>query len=244
MSDGIWSAASGAIGQITALDVAAENVANASTPAYHGDRAVFREVLTRATAKRHGGFNLKYGAVGAVATDHTAGAFVVTGRPLDVAIKGDGFLVVKTKQGERYTRNGSLQVTRAGALVTRDGDPLLGADRRPIKVAPDAQVSIGTDASVHVAGAQSGELLVVRFPNSGGLAKEGAFLLRAEPAAGKGVVVPGELEPGALEGSNVSAVKGMVDIVSASRAFEVCERVIDAFRDADRRAALDVMGVK
>ena len=242
MSDGIWSAASGAIGQIMALDVAAANVSNASTPAYHGDRAVFREVLTRATAKRRGGFNLKYGAVGTVATDPTAGSFTVTGRPLDVAIKGEGYLVVKTAQGERYTRHGGLQVARSGNIVTQAGDPLLGLDHRPLKANPDAKsVTISADGNLFVDGAQSGQLMMVKFANPAGLSKEGAFLLRSEAVAGKPQPTPVELETGAIEGSNVSVVKGMVDIVSASRAFEVCERAIDAFREADRRAAMDVM---
>jgi flagellar basal body rod protein FlgG len=242
MSDGIWSAASGAIGQILALDVAAENVSNASTTAYHGDRAVFREVLTRATAKKQGGFNLKYGAVGSVANDPTAGAFTVTGRPLDVAIKGDAFFVVKTAQGERYTRQGNLHVARDGNIVTQAGDPLLGLDRRPIKAAPDAKsIGVASDGILHVDGVTGGQLLTVQFPNPGALAKEGAFLLRGDPAAGPPQMVQPVLEPGALEGSNVSVVRGMVDIVSASRAFDVCERAIDAFRDADRRAAMDVM---
>ncbi|HKQ68961.1 MAG TPA: flagellar hook-basal body protein, partial [Polyangiaceae bacterium] len=245
MSDGIWSAASGAISQVMALDVAAENVANASTPAYHGDRVVFREVLTRATAKKQGGFNLKYGAVGSIATDPLAGAITVTGRPLDVALKGpSSYLVVKTAQGERYTRYGSLEVNKNGMVVTRDGDAVLGLDRKPVRLTPGSKVSIASDATVTMDGAPSGQLLTVQFKNPAGLAKEGSFLLRGQPAAGPPAVAPPELETGALEGSNVSPVKGMVDIVNASRAFEVCERVIDAFRDADRRAALDVMGLK
>jgi flagellar basal body rod protein FlgG len=244
MSDGIWSAVSGAMGQMTALDVAAENLANASSPAYHGDRAIFHESLSRAKAKKGGDFELRYGSVGSIATDHTAGAITATGRPLDIAIKGDGFLVVKTAAGERYTRLGALQLGKDGNVVTRDGDPVLGIDRRPIRATPTSEVMVGHDGSVHVDGEQTGQLLLVRFADPSSLVKEGASLLRGEAAAGTPVPSPSDLEVGALEGSNVSAVKGMVDIVNATRAFDVCERAIDAFRDADRRAALDVMAVK
>src|SRR5262249_28058953 len=123
MSDGIWSATSGAIGQVTALDVAAENVANASTPGFHGNRAGFGEVLTHAVHKRAGGFDLKYAVAATPAADLTPGATVVTGRPLDVAIRGEGYLVVKTAQGERYTRSGSLRIDSQGAVLTAGGDP-------------------------------------------------------------------------------------------------------------------------
>ena len=241
MSDGIWAAASGAMSQTLALDVAAENVANASTPAYHVDRAVFRDMLTRAQAKRGGGFNLIYGQVGAVTTDPTAGAFVPTGRPLDVALKGGSYLVVKTARGERYTRNGNIQLAKDGTLTTREGDPILDPNRKVIKVSPASQIAIAADGNVIVDGQASGRLLVVSFAEQNALVKEGATLMRAETAAGKPKPTAPDLEVGALEMSASSAVKGMVDIVTATRAFEVCERAIDAFRDADRKAATELM---
>jgi flagellar basal-body rod protein FlgF len=244
MSDGIWAAASGAMSQTLALDVAAENIANASTPAYHVDRAVFREVLTHASAKKSGGFNLVYGSVGSVTTDPTAGAFVPTGRPLDVAIKGGSYLVVNTARGERYTRSGSIQMAKDGTLTTRDGDPLLDPNRRPIKVSPTSTVGIAADGNVLVDGQPSGSLLLVSFADQNGLVKEGGTLMRADPSAGKATIATPDLEVGALESSSSSAVKGMVDIVTATRAFEVCERAIDAFRDADRKAATELMAPK
>jgi flagellar basal body rod protein FlgG len=244
MSHGIWAAASGAISQTLALDVAAENVANASTPAYHVDRAIFRDVLTRAAAKKNGGFNLIYGSVGAITTDPTAGAFVPTGRPLDIALKGGSYLVVNTPRGERYTRYGSIQMSTDGTLTTRDGDAIMDPNRRPIKVSPTSKLSIAADGNVLVDGQASGSLLLVSFADQGGLVKEGNMLLRADKAAGKATPATPELEVGALESSSASAVKGMVDIVTATRAFEVCERAIDAFRDADRKAAVELMAPK
>ena len=88
----------------------------------------------------------------------------------------------------------------------------------------------------------SGQLLVVSFKNPAGLAREGALVFNATPAAGPQALSTATLEPEALEQSNVSVVKGMVDIVNASRGFETCERVIDAFRDADQKAAMSIMG--
>jgi flagellar basal-body rod protein FlgF len=164
MSDGIWAAASGAMGQTLALDVAAENIANASTPGYHVDRAVFRDMLTRAHAKRSGGFNLVYGQVGSITTDPTAGAFVPTGRPLDVALKGGSYLVVKTPRGERYTRHGSIQLAQDGTLTTREGDPLLDPNRKPIKVSPTSKLAVAPDGNVLVDGSRAARSSSFRSP--------------------------------------------------------------------------------
>jgi flagellar basal body rod protein FlgG len=76
------------------------------------------------------------------------------------------------------------------------------------------------------------------------LTPEGNCLLRREAAAGKLTASAAPLEVGALEGANVSPVRGMIDIVNASRAFEICEKAVEAFRDADRRAANDLMSFK
>ncbi|MET0591561.1 MAG: flagellar hook basal-body protein [Polyangiaceae bacterium] len=244
MSNGIWAAASGAMSQSLALDVAAENIANASTPAYHVDRAVFREVMTRAQAKKNGGFNIRYGSVGTISTDPTAGAFVPTGRPLDVALKGGSYLVVSTARGERYTRDGNIQLQADGTLTTREGDPLLDPNRKPIKVAPTSKLGIAADGNVLVDGQPSGSLLVVSFADQSGLAKEGAKLFRADASAGKATPKAAELEVGALEASSASPVKGMIDIVATTRAFEVCEKAIEAFRDADRKASTELITPK
>ncbi|HEY3595768.1 MAG TPA: flagellar hook basal-body protein [Polyangiaceae bacterium] len=243
MSDGIWSAASGAIGQVTALDVAAENVANASTPAFRGSRAVFREVLTQTMSKRSGGFDLKYAVAATPATDMSQGAMLVTQRPLDVAVRGDGFLAVKTAQGERYTRSGSLRVGSDGSLVTANGDPILGVDRKPVRVPVDPDITIEPDGTVRSAGEPAGQVLLVEFDNPKAMTAEGHYLLRADAPAGKPRLSTSTLEPGMLEASNVSPVRGMIDIVNATRAFDICEKSVESFRDADRRAA-DIMSVK
>jgi flagellar basal-body rod protein FlgF len=244
MSDGIWSAASGAIGQVTALDVAAENVANASTPAFRGSRAVFREVLTQAVHKRAGGFDLKYAVAASPEKDMTQGAMLVTQRPLDVAVRGDGFLAVQTAQGERYTRSGSLRVASDGTLVTANGDAVLGANRKPVKVPVDPDITIEPDGTVRSGGEAAGQVMLVEFDNPRALSSEGHYLLRADAAAGKPRPTSSTLEPGMLESSNVSPVRGMIDIVNASRTFEICEKSIESFRDADRRAAVDLMSVR
>lgn len=250
MGNGIWAALSGANVQLEALDVAANNVANASTPAFRGDHAVFREYLGRASKnaakpppKTPATASMRYSTTDGVAANSTPGGMLSTGRPLDVSIQGDGMFAISTPGGIRYTRLGSIQVTKNGDLVTREGYSYLNRDNRPLKVPPEVtDVRIGTDGVVHAAGEPCGQITLVSFKNAAGLAREGALTFKATPASGAPQLSTATLERETLEQSNVSVVKGMVDIVGASRGFEACERAIDAFRDADRRAAMALMG--
>ena len=242
MSAGIWAAASGAVAQISALDVAANNVANATTPGFRSDQAVFRLHLQEVQGN-NATRSLRYATTNTLEPNFETGQITQTGRPLDVAIKGDGFFVVSTPQGERYTRAGNVQIRGDGTLTTREGDPYLGPARRPISVPAGAQsVSIARDGSIVVDGEEAGgKLFVVNFASLEGLEKEGNVLLRATPAAGRPIAVDPDLAESALEQSNASAMKGMSGLMSATRSFEMLSRVIEAFSEADRRAATDLM---
>jgi flagellar basal body rod protein FlgG len=181
--------------------------------------------------------------VDGVAANSSPGGFLSTGRSLDVAIHGDGMFAVSTARGVRYTRLGSLQVATDGRLVTREGDLFLNRDSKPIRVPPGVtDVSVGSDGVVQSGNEIFGQLALVNFKNPAGLGREGALIYRATPASGPPGLSTATIEPNMLEQSNVSVVKGMVDIVGASRGFEACERAIDAFKDADRRAAMALMG--
>jgi flagellar basal body rod protein FlgG len=90
-------------------------------------------------------------------------------------------------------------------------------------------------------GSPVGQLRLVKFADQGALEREGHFLFRPTQASGKAVVAPIQLEVGTLEMSNVSVVKGMTDMVSITRTFDALEQAIQAFRQADQRAATDLM---
>ncbi len=245
MSTGIWSAASGAAAQLLSLDATSNNLANAATPGYKGDTAVFREHLMSAVRGGRAIKEVRFSAVDGMAHDFAPGPITSTGRPLDVAIAGEGFFAVRTPQGERYVRAGSFSLTEKGELVVAGGCRALNEAGRPITVAPGAKsVRITSDGSVEVDGAVAAQLKVVRFAKQSALDKEGSLLFRANKATGPARVTPVKLETESLEGANVSVVQGMTSIVSTTRTFDAIERVIDAFRDADRRAATDVGRVK
>jgi flagellar basal-body rod protein FlgF len=253
MSTGIWSAASGAVGQIAALDSAAQNIANATTPGFKAEEAVFRQTLVKSLDSNTGTRSLRYAVSRTTVPDFRAGQMVQTGRPLDVAIADDkSFFMVATPQGERYTRAGSFRMALDGTLTTPSGYPVLGANHRPLKLDPDSRnVSIdreGTLSSVSIDGqgtltsSTGPKLALVTFKNLGALERDGQVLFRAPPAAGAPQASDSLLETASLEQSNANAVTGMTTLVNTSRNFEMISKVIEAFGEIDKRAASGIMG--
>jgi flagellar basal-body rod protein FlgF len=243
MSSGIWSAASGAVGQTHALDVAAENIANATTPGFKADETVFRQTLADAIRSNNATRSLRYAVTRTTTPDFRNGQIEPTGRPLDVAIPDDrSFFMVATPAGERYTRAGNFRLNVSGTLVTADGNPVLGENHRPVQVDPSASdVSIDHQGALVVQGIAGARIGVVTFKNLSGLDKEGQVLFKARAEAGRPEPVELALETRALEQSNANAITGMTSLVNASRQFEMIARVIEVFGEADRKAATEIM---
>lgn len=192
-------------------EVMSNNLANASTPGFKGER-VFARLMAdggpRAEAR----------------DDFTPGSLAETGRDLDVAMQTDGFLVVRTDQGERYQRGGSFRLDDAGTLVTQAGWPVLG-DGGPI-VVPPGQVLVGTDGTIQVDGAAVGRLRVER-PTAAPLRGEnGLWVPRA-----RGEDVPADqvrVRQGYLEESNVDPVSALVEMIEIQRAYGAIQRSVQA----------------
>ncbi len=251
MSTGIWSAASGAVSKTTALDVAADNVANATTPGFRAETAVFRQTLANAVDRTRGTESLHYAITRTNVPQFNAGQIVESGKPLDAAIEDpNGFFAVSTPQGERYTRAGSFRLTQDGALVLPDGSPVLGENGRALQIdATQPNLRIDGQGQVVAGDAVSGEqtlgkLRMVKFENLNGLQKEGNVLLRALPLAGAPTVYEGAVANGCVEQSNANAVHGMTQLVSLSREFEMITKVIEAFSTIDHKAATDIASAR
>ena len=228
---------------MTALDVAANNVANASTPGFRADRALFRQELNRAKDASAGSRSMRYALTRTVEPDRKQGQLVFTGRSLDVALRQpDSWFVVKTPQGERYTRAGAIQVSVDGTLRTPEGYLYLGTNHTVMRASSDARnVAISSNGNVTVDDAETNQqLAVVTFANSDGLVKEGSVLVRATPTAGRARAAVPDLEMATLESSNSSALGGMNSLVQASREFEMLTKVIEAFSQVENRVAQDV----
>ena len=172
------------------------------------------------------------------------GAIQQTGNDLDVAINGDGFFAVQTKNGgEAYPRAGELHIDAAGALMTAEGDQVLG-NGGPVFLPQSSTVLIGKDGTISVRPigqeantlAQVDRLKLVK-PGVEGLLKgaDGLFRQKSglplEADASVGVIA------GALEGSNVNPVETMIEMIAAARQFEMQMKMLQAVDGNDQRAA-------
>ena len=233
MSNGIYAATAGAVAQSMALDTTANNIANASTTGFRGDRLTFREALATARAA-----DLAQVGTGTARLDSQAGALIQTANPLDLALEGDGYFAVTTPAGPRYTRAGNFQLDAQRQLVTADGYPVRGDGGAPIVAPPDAHdLAVSPDGTVSADGAPIGTLELVRFaPNQ--VRREGGALVSAT-----GAPQPGDrpaVRAGMLEASNVNAVRGVVELVKVSRTYESLMRVIQGYHDVESRAAREL----
>jgi flagellar basal-body rod protein FlgG len=245
------TAATGMSAQQMMVDVIANNLANINTTGFKRSQINFQDLLylkiNRPGAEIASGVNTPNGLeIGSgVRSASTAKVFTVgemdnTGRPLDVAITGDGFFQVTLPTGEtRYTRDGALQTNANGQLVTATGYNLEPAITIP---ATATQIDIGKDGTVSVTdatGTQSsvGTLQLVRFPNAAGLTNEGDNLYAQTEASGTPTTgTPGQnglgfVQGGMLEKSNVQMVTELVSLITAQRAYEINARAIKAGDD-------------
>lgn len=186
-------------------EVVANNLANANTDAFKADRLVAR-------LEADTGFPLPVRHV-----DLQQGSFRDTGRALDVALDGPGFLVVETAAGERLTRGGSLALDADGRLVDAHGDPVL--DEHGPVVALGAELVVEPDGTVLVDGAAAGRLRLVVPDDPQALLKEGAGRFVAGGpvhAAGPDTV---RVRQGSVEEPNLDALLSMVDLITIQRAY-------------------------
>ncbi|HET9620979.1 MAG TPA: flagellar basal-body rod protein FlgF [Kofleriaceae bacterium] len=237
MSNGIYAATAGAVAQTTALDVTANNIANATTTGFHGDRVTFREALNAARSP-----DLATVGAGTTRVDTELGALTQTGNPLDLALEGDGYFGVQSPGGTRYTRAGNFQLDDQRNLVTHDGLKVRGQGGAPITIPPEAtDLSVGSDGTVMAGGQELGKIELVKL-NANQVKREGATLFSAtgRPAAGD----PPKVLSGTLESSNVNVVRGVVDLVKVSRTYESLMRMIQGYKDVESRAAQTLGGPK
>src|SRR5438128_8064963 len=127
MNNGLYQAYFGLRARQLALDAIAHNIANASSDGYKADQTFFRALRANDNPLAPPKEPVSRSAVEvSTGTDFGAGIIRQTGRELDVALEGEGFIAVQTPAGRRYTRNGSLSLNTAGQLVTHEGHLVLG----------------------------------------------------------------------------------------------------------------------
>lgn len=235
MERGLYIAASGMLVNQLRLDVVANNLANAGTAGYKGDRTASRSFGDMLLQNLEDGAPVGPLSLGAqtngVETSFDQGALRVTDRELDLAISGNAFFAVETPDGVRYTRDGSFRRDADGYLVTAAGRRVLG-ESGPLRLA-EGKVTVGADGTISVGGAEAGRL---RLATLEGARKEGGGLLAGEPRAATGASV----QQGYLEAANVDAVTQMVAMIEIMRSFESGQKAVQAIDETLQKAVNEV----
>jgi flagellar basal-body rod protein FlgF len=226
------------------LDVVANNIANVNTTGYKADSSLFEEFLTSGAHEDNfvgADRRVSYVQDRATYRDFSQGAADQTKNPLDLAIDGSGFLVVQTPAGERYTRDGGLQLNNQGQLVTVAGDPVLGASGPIVFQPTDHDINVAPDGTITVVQGNSmvdsvrGKLRLVSFADAQKLLKEGANLY----SAGEGAAQPDAksvVHQGFIEKSNVSAVSEMSRMIEVTRAYTQISTLLQQQSDLHKTA--------
>lgn len=239
MDSGYYAAFTGLAARMQALDLVANNLANVNTTGFRGQFEYYEGVSAGIGNQLLSPLNIAtndYGVLGGADVNLDQGNFISTGNPLDLAIKGEAFFVLKTPRGIRYTRNGSFHVNATGQLVNQDEDVVLGPNDLPIQL-PQGEVKIAKDGTISVAGAIAGNLRLVEFAPETELLPEGATNFIAPAGAGKDAA-NSTLAEGMLESSNVSPVKETVELIALQRHSEMLERTLSIFLDDFNRTAV------
>ncbi len=206
-------------------EVVASNLANVNTDGFKGERA-FARLLDG---------NLP---VVDTATDFSTGSISPTGNPLDVAISGDGFFVVQTPKGERLSRGGALSIDADRRIIDANGNQLQGVDAVP---AGAKVIAIDGQGRVRADGKDIGKFRIETVPPGTKLQHEGGGQFSTTAPRTEADMNRTKVRQGAIEGSNVSSLESMVDMIAVQRAYGAVQKSISAL-DAVRGMASSDLG--
>ncbi len=214
--------AQGGLRQERKLEASANNLANVDTTGFKKDVISFDRMFKAQ-----------------LNTDFAQGSIRTTGNPLDLAIAGRGFFKVKTPSGVNYTRNGVFSLNADKILVDQNGNPVLGKNG---SITIDGeQVDINENGDIYVDGNQIDSLDIVDFDNLRNLEKKGLnnFSYKGSISDEK---VPDHfsIKQRAIEGSNVTTVDEMVNMIDHNRMYEVFQKMMLTFDEIDGKAINDM----
>lgn len=250
MDSGLYAAYTALLSRTDALDIAANNLANTGTAGFHAERASFKGVLAEAQGAMPSQVGSAVNSYSALIGRHVSdvqGTITATGNPLDLAIAGHGYFSVKTPQGNRYTRDGEFQVSNAGLLTTKTGEPVLDASGKSLAL-PTGDVQVSGDGTVSVANADGsaivGRIAMTDLGAGGAVQAETATLFKAADGAIPAPATDASIQQGAIEGANLDAVQGTVQLLTIQRQAEMMQRALSVFHnDFDKTASEELARV-
>jgi len=225
------------VAQQRALDVIADNLANANTPGFKAERVQFSDWLSRQSgdATPRGGNPIAFTQDRATWREQQAGTITHTGNPFDVAVTGSGYFTVNTANGPRLTRDGRFGLLPSGTIADTAGNPVLDSNGQPIQIAPtDTQITIAGDGTVSSENGQLGKIGIVQPADPALLSGEGGTLFRSDSPTAP--VASPALEQGAIEESNVVPVLEVTRMIDSERSFEFTTQMLQAESDRHQNA--------
>ncbi|MDB6145340.1 MAG: flgF [Pseudomonas sp.] len=236
----LYVAMSGASENAIAQKAHANNLANVSTNGFQRDlqqarsMPVFGEVMPSrayAMSERPG-------------TDFSDGPMVDTGRDLDIAVKGNGWIAVQTPDGgEAYTRSASMNIDALGVLRAGNGLPVMG-NGGPIAVPPQEQIEIGADGTISIRSMGEGPRVMAQIdriklvkPDMSNMTKGADGLIHTKDGTPAPADADVQIESGFQQASNVNAVEEMTQVLALSRQFELHIKMMKTAEDDDASMA-------
>ena len=230
-------AASRLVAQQRAMDVTANNLANANTPGFKRQQVQFADWLSRQNGidVPRGGQILAYTQDRATWRDAQQGALSHTGNTYDLALTGEGYFTVDTPRGVRLTRDGRFGAAPDGTLADSSGNAVLDSNGQPLRIPPNTtRLAIAGDGTLSGDAGPLGKIGVVKPNDPARLQAEGATLMNA-PTGTAPVAAPGIVQ-GALEESNVQPVLELTRMMNDAREFQFVSQYVQAESDRQQSA--------
>lgn len=230
MGSGKYSALSGALAREQAMSNVAANLANITTTGFKKNRISFAAILRGVNQTNEAG-GINYSRIRAISTDFSQGGMQTTGRPLDVAIDGEGFLKVRKGQETLYTRSGRLQLDENGMVKTEDGANVLGAGNEPLQLdtALGHDIHIAESGDISINGADAGvKIGVFTIADQQQLTKVGDSLYTLKQG-GDQLMADCRVLQGNLETANINMVEEMTAMIATQRAFEANSKLLESY---------------
>ncbi len=227
------------VAQSRAMDVAADNIANANTPGFKTARMQFSDWIVRqgATTPPRGGGTLAYTQDRATWHDFQAGPLTHSANPLDLGITGEGFFTVATAQGPVLTRAGRFSLSAGGTIANEAGHALLDTAGQPIRLSPaDTTLTVAGDGTISSENGQVGKIGVVAPADPMRLQAQGSAGFRSGSATAP-VPLPSIVQ-GAVEDSNVQPLQEMVRMMNGLREFQFVTQMVEG-EDQRQQSAID-----
>jgi len=215
------------------MDIVANNIANSSTSGYKAERVLFEVAESRPLPGQPLSFVIDRGTY----RDFSSGDVKMTNNPLDVALNGDGFFSVRLPDGKTaYTRNGSFTINTEGQLADHKGNIVIGEGGTEISFPTETRdISIGGDGTISTEQSVIGKIQINTFDQPQLLRPYGDNYYVADRGT-PGPNVDTRVIQGAIEGSNVSGVKEMTDMMQIVRSYQSVQKILEGEHERIRNA--------